>query len=588
MNLKRDFICFITIYFVLFCVAIGFLVLPDYDWFNYHFYDSWAFLTDRITTDFFAGNFRTYFNPLINLPEYFFLLKLNLHPYLFSFICLFDSAVLLFLVYKIAEDFFSNDCVLSENIPPTHIRNVTNNLQGKSLYVFAIFFSVIYICFSPLMLQQTSFNANDTKIAVFILLAFLIFKKNIFLDSSRKRNTLIFLSGFIIGLATGFKLTACIYAISFVLIMLIFLKKINNPFKTIALFCVGFIPAFLLVDGFWLIKVYKVFHNPFFPCFNNIFKSEFAEPISLLNQQFVHLKPQTAMEFIFFPFFKCQEDVRLFGTDCSYWDVRYALNFILSVFAVLLALLSKYFSKVQSYIENFLNFNVLLTFVSFCILPLYINLIIFGDYRYIIASSSLFGILLFTFITFFCKLLKHQKILTTIFCFVFLTYVYLSQEYGILHFIKNEEGNETAQYTKVLSINDLKFKDNSVILLLSGGTSAAVVNQNPNVKCIGVMMPAEMQEREENFLKNNDIWYKTKDMKSAYSEKLISDIISSDKNIYVLYSKWELFTKERLLYLDKNNQRTFENCSYINMKIFNTSYSKTDLIKCEFNIKNNQ
>ncbi len=584
MKWKKDLFIFITIYIVMVCVAISNFPLPDWDWFNYRFYNCWAFLTDRMTTDFFAGNFRTCFNPLIDIPEYLLLWKLNSHPYIFIFVGMIDSVLLLFLVYKIAEDFFLKDCILSKTTPTQSIS--TNNLSEKHIYSVAIIFSLLYVLLSPVMIQQMAFGVNDVKIAVFILLAFLVFKKNIFLESSKKRNSLIFLSGFIIGLATGFKLTACIYAISFVLIMLIFLKKINNPFKTIAIFCVGFIPAFLLVDGFWLYKVYKVYHNPFFPYFNNIFKSEFVAPIALLNSDTAHLKPQSVFEFIFYSFYQSGFG-RLFGNDNYSWDIRYAINFVLVICCFVLAILIKYINKLKIYINNFLNMDTLILLSLFTFLPLYINIIIFGSYRYIIASSALYGIMLFSLITILCKISAKQKLFSIIFCFLFLIYAYSSQDYGDVWFVKDVENNKTSGYSKIYSIDDLKFKDNSAVILLNCATSAAVVKQNPNVQYIGAIMPNGLLKREEDFLKFFDPWLKCKTIQSTYIEKLISDIIASDKTIYAIITRdeHERYAKETILYLDKTNRRTLENCTHTNMRIYESFFYGVDIIKCEFNIK---
>lgn len=116
---KRDIFIFIGLYAAVVLFAVNNFMFPDFDWFNYRFYNCWSFLSDRMSVDFLVGNLRTCFSPLIDLPEYFLLFKLNFHPYLFSVICLFDNVLLLFLVYKISEAFFSsNTKLLTQNIPP--------------------------------------------------------------------------------------------------------------------------------------------------------------------------------------------------------------------------------------------------------------------------------------------------------------------------------------------------------------------------------------------------------------------------------------------------------------------------------------
>ena len=164
MKFKKDIIIFIGIYAIIVIIAVKGFIFPDFDWFNYKLYNCWAFLTDRISSDFFVGNFRTCFNPMIDLPEYFLLWKLNSHPYLFSVICALDSVLFLFLVYKITEDFFSKI-----------IEETKNNYLLKLIK----FFPLIYIMFMPVLFYQTCFDQNDIKIGLLILSAFFIFEKNI-------------------------------------------------------------------------------------------------------------------------------------------------------------------------------------------------------------------------------------------------------------------------------------------------------------------------------------------------------------------------------------------------------------------------
>lgn len=436
------------------------------------------------------------------------------------------------------------------------------------------------------MLQQLSFDQNDVKIAVLVLFAFFLFMKNIFLPSSKKRNAIILLCGFITGIATGLKLTACIYAISFCLILLILYKNIDKPFKSIFLYCIGFVPSFLLVDGFWLLKCYHVYKNPLFPYFNNIFKSGFAEPVELLNQDYSHLHPRNFVEFIFYPFQKNLPD-KLFGNDNYSWDVRYAINFISVFIFFALALISKYFHKMKYYFEENFNFEVFTLITLFSVVPIYVNISIMGTYRYVIASSVLFGIILIELIIILCNLSRNSKIYVSVFCAIFLSYVYATQNLGYIEFVKDYSENRSEIYSKVYEINNLEFRDNSVVILLNSASSAAIVKQNPNVQYVGAVLPEAIFDREEEFFKVFDVWYKAKNLKSKYDEKLISDVIASDKIVYVVLPENEYFrfSKEGLFYLDKGKSRILENCAKTDLKLFNNTFWATEIIKCEFNKK---
>ena len=561
MNYKKDICVFFGIYAFMAFIAIVFLIFPDFDWLNYRMYNCWAFLTDRMSVDFLAGNFRTCFNPIIDLPEYLLLWKLNNHPYLYNIICLFDSVCLLFLVYKFS-------CLLF-------------NCRG----FYSKSFPVAYIAVSPVMMLQMSFDQNDIKIALLLFIAFYIFIKNIFLPFAKKRNFLIFLAGIIVGIAMGLKLTAFVFLLSFLLITLFLFKKIDKPFLTVGIFCLGVIPAFLAIDGYWLYKCYKVYHNPFFPYFNDIFKSEYAAFDRLLNQDYRHLAPINWQEFVFYPFFQCV-GTRLYGTDNFSWDVRYAVNFVVVVILSVGLFAAKSNTALKNYMQKIVNLDYLLFMLLFSIVPFYVNLVFFGTYRYIIAASSLYGIILFVFILLLCEKCSNPKKFTAILSILFIVYSYTSSRIGDVEYIKKFEENKDSVYKQVLTLPDLHFEDNSVVILVNALTSVAVVNQNPNVKYIGYSLPQETIEKERKVLEIVDPCYETKNLRSDYLQKMLADEINSDKKLYILYVTSNEFriANESLFMLDKNYKRELENCAYTGMKTYNSVFWGTDIWKCEYNI----
>ena len=576
MKLKNDIWVFLGIYTLVALFAVIFVIFPDYDWFNYKFYNSWAFLTDRMATDFLPANFRTCFNPLIELPTYFAVLKLNNHPYLFIILTLLDTAFFLFLVYKISSFFV--DKLLKW-------RPISTFKFSKILIFSAKIFPVIYTVFSPAMLQQMSFDQNDVKIGIIVLSGFCILLKYLFLPAEKKRNLFILLAGMLVGLAVGLKLTACIYAISFCLIMLIFTKKIDKPFKTIGLFILGIVPTFLAVDGFWLIKCYNVYHNPFFPYFNNIFKSMYAQSTDVLSQDYAHLHPHSIFEFIFYPFYPCCID-RMYGNDMYSWDSRYAINFIAVVCFSLCSIATKYSGKLKNYCSDIINSEHFCFLFLFSIVPYYVNLMIFGTYRYVLSSSAIYGIVIFSLIYILCSASKRKWIFICTFCAIMGSYTYLTDDVGNVELVAAYEGNKTYGYSKVFEVKDLNFEDNSYVVFLNQCVSVVVVGQNPNVKFIGSEMPVEVFNRNLETIKNIDYWHNSKFLKSSYAEKLVSDIFASDKKVYVLYQNDEehrIMLEDGLPYLNKT--RKLENCEDVMFKIFNSRYWATDITKCEFNKK---
>ena len=72
---------------------------------NYHIYNPWAFLNNRIGIDIMPASIQSYFNPLLDLPYYFAIKYFNTHPQIVTFLLGFSFALFLFLIYKICFKF---------------------------------------------------------------------------------------------------------------------------------------------------------------------------------------------------------------------------------------------------------------------------------------------------------------------------------------------------------------------------------------------------------------------------------------------------------------------------------------------------
>ncbi len=563
MKYKNDILIFLGIWIFLYLVSVNNLIFPDFDWFNYRFYNCWAFLNDRMQTDFFASNFRTCFSPLIDLPEYFLLFKLNNYPYLFIFVTLLDNVALLFLVYKITTYIFKFEGLLK-------------------------LFPLFYVAISPVLMLEMGFDQNDVKVAFLCLLSFYFLLKYLFNEYGKKRNTMIVVSGALIGLAMALKLTAIVYAIGFCIIIPMLYKRIDKPFKTLGIFILGLVPVFIVIDGLWMYKCYSIYHNPLFPYFNDIFKSEYADKIRLLDTDYSHLKPKSFYEFLFYPFLVSFND-KMFGTDKFAWDSRYAINFVCAVLTLLLFAFSK-FKTIKEYILNTVNENYFIFSVLFSIIPFFVNISIFGTYRYTIPSSCIFGVVLFFIIILGCSKSEYKKIFIWILCLINLFYVYLSTNFGVLEYVLEYNKKyktfpvDNIRYQKVFETDDLKLEDDAVVIMLNAGASAGAVTQNPKAKYIGFAYSKDITNKySTEFLRKIDYFYDAKTLRSEYLEKELSRIFASDKKVYFMYSPTALlnFLKEGLEEL--TTERKITNCKYINMKVYQSFFWGVNIIMCEFN-----
>ena len=108
------------------------------------------------------------------------------------------------------------------------------------------------------------------------------------------------LAGVSIGLATGFKLTTATYAVALVAALLATPIGWRRRLGLATAFGAGAFAGFLVSNGFWMASLYANYGSPFFPVYNEIFKSPFfpEKNISYLNQTaHLHLKDHLLIPF---------------------------------------------------------------------------------------------------------------------------------------------------------------------------------------------------------------------------------------------------------------------------------------------------
>ena len=77
---------YIFIFLIIFSSVISVLLMqtPGQDFYGHHYYNGWAFLNNRLNTDFLACLHRTYYNPIFDAFNYVLITKLNGHLFLYN------------------------------------------------------------------------------------------------------------------------------------------------------------------------------------------------------------------------------------------------------------------------------------------------------------------------------------------------------------------------------------------------------------------------------------------------------------------------------------------------------------------------
>lgn len=193
----------------IFIAATGIIVTltlgqdANWDLAAYHYYSVYALFNDRIGFDIMPCGIQSYFNPLIYVPFYILIKFFNNYPQFIAGCMSIWWSISVFLIYKISGLIFIGKY---KNLSKT--------------------FSVIVGATGILSFLEIGTTFGDVIITTFILLALFLFLKYLNEIYTQDGKILIFISSLIIGAAAGLKLTAVIFILGFVS-MIIF--RINTP-----------------------------------------------------------------------------------------------------------------------------------------------------------------------------------------------------------------------------------------------------------------------------------------------------------------------------------------------------------------------
>ena len=497
-------------YVFILCLLIGyalnivFLRLPEFDFYSYHYYNGWAFWNNRLSTDIMPCFFRTYFSPLLDAFNYFMIERLNNHPLLFIILSSFKYGILMFIAYKFYDFIWS--------------KFGDNN-------IFSLIFCFTTAAATPIMIYCLSFEMTDIQVAIFLLLGFYIYLKNVFNTGAKWRMFYIFISALIVGIAFGLKYTGIAFAISLFISTLFFYKKIEHPIKTIMTVMAGFLLGFVITDGFWMISLYAKFRNPFFPYFNNIFHSTMAGASSVISSDFGHLLPKNPLEWLLLPLENSAIKSGV-GFEYYHFDLKMVLGFI-SVLA------SFFLLKIKSFREDVLktdeNFNIFVFLLLVTTFAYYINNSLFANIRYIIPIFVIIPVILCIVIKYAVKPELYNYCLAAI-ILVSIATIYIPKGTRIIW----------QQPDNIIYVNNMQLKDNSTVICGTLTSCFIAPYQNPNVRYVGYSLDKETAE--QGFYSIHSL-YKNMYYTNEPLKNVVKDILQKEKDVYFVYSA-EMFGRD--------------------------------------------
>jgi hypothetical protein len=235
----------------------------NWDQQNYHIYDAYAFLHNRLDLDAAPAGNQGFFNPLPYLPFYF--LITSLPPRLAAMILGGAQASVLALVLHIAQQVIGG------------VRSAADR--------WAVLAAIVISMASPVALSEIGTSFVDLTLAVPILAALcLMLPVGSAAGPGRRR---LILGALLMGAAGGLKLTNLVFCVGLAVACLLGWSNFRARLSALLSTAIGGLAGFLACAGFWGFRLWRDYGNPAFPYYNNIFRSPDYPPVALYDAQWV-------------------------------------------------------------------------------------------------------------------------------------------------------------------------------------------------------------------------------------------------------------------------------------------------------------
>lgn len=389
-----------------------------WDFAQYHYYNAWALTEGRFNYDLLVAGYNGFFNPVIDVPLYYLIKYFNDYPNLIYFVQGLWFGALGFVVFKIAELFFVDKR--------------------------AVFFSLLFGLCGYGVFFQIGTASNEIMIA-FLLLSALYLLLRVFCGKNEAKASRFFIAGLLAGSAMGLKLTAIIYCVPMGICLILFYKKIPEPFKNISFFAFGGLFGVLLFGGYWFWLCWTHFQNPLFPFANGVFDSEYWNGGNYTDDRFV---PKSLSEFLFLPFKLRRGE----GFDVVF-DFRLAF-----LYGAILIWPAKYLKNKNIHINVPFAFVCLFVFISYLIWIVYFSIV-----RYMLPIEILSALILVKAAICFVPSGGWQKDIYQQFLFACGLLLLLTPLFSDIFGCRNcsfSGGN----FSKFVDVEDVKLPDNTLIL----------------------------------------------------------------------------------------------------------------------------
>ncbi|MFM2044472.1 MAG: hypothetical protein RLY86_3048 [Pseudomonadota bacterium] len=338
----------------------------NWDLRNYHWYNAYAFMTDRLGMDVGPAQVATWYNPTLDLPVWWLAQEMSARGV--GFVIGAVQGLNLVPLYGLAWILLA----------PLVATGPDQSTKARALAAAALAL-VGWAGGGHIGLIGTTFY--DNVISLFVLGgAWLVLARAEAVWDGPKEQAfaIVFLAGLLIGSAVGLKQPTLPYAIGFCFAFLAVAGGFWRRMFTSFFFGIGIIAGMLVFSGHWMWHLWETYGNPLFPYFNQLFQSPWATPDTFRDDKFI---PWTVGEAVVFPFYWLVDPKQV--GEIAFRDLRIPVAYVLVILAAVLwanARLSGQAPKVAPGVRYLLVAGVL-TYLAW--------LKLFSIYRYLIPLEML-------------------------------------------------------------------------------------------------------------------------------------------------------------------------------------------------------
>jgi hypothetical protein len=337
---------------------------------NYHFYNPYAFLTGRMGHDIAVSHVATYYNPLMYLPFYF--AVTSLPPKAVGFLLGFIPGFNVFFLYGIARQ------VIDLGRP------------DKTAWFCLATALVAMLGTNNLAEIGTTFGDNIQSLPVLAAVWLIVRFRERLCASVRSGWPVAAAAGLLAGAALGLKLPFAIYCVGLCVACFGLPAPFWRRFALAFIFGLGVLAGTALTGGFWLMEMWQRFQNPFFPYFNELFKSPWGAIGDYRDMRFI---PRNLAMWLLFPLWFNVDPTQV--GEVGFRDLRFPVLYLL-LLALLVGVVWRRLKPSRTADVNGGTSSVMTPFlVIFMVTSFVLWMKMFAVYRYAVVCEFLVPLTIF-------------------------------------------------------------------------------------------------------------------------------------------------------------------------------------------------